>query len=61
MLHHLSSLCVGGDVSSRGGCLMSAGEDGGEGIRTCDSLLVLVFDSYHLHCSLDGAHNPFSG
>ncbi|KAG7244844.1 hypothetical protein INR49_029863, partial [Caranx melampygus] len=34
MLHHLSSLCLGEDVSSRGGCLMSAGEDGGEGIRT---------------------------
>lgn len=41
---------------------MSAGENGGEGIRACDSLLVLVFfDSYHLHCSLDRALNPFSG
>lgn len=40
---------------------MSAGENGGEGIRVCDSLLFLVFDSYHLHCSLDRALNPFSG
>lgn len=40
---------------------MSAGENGGEGIKACDSLLVLVLDSYHLRCSLDRALNPFSG
>lgn len=38
----------------------SADGDAVERIRACDSLLLLVFDSYHLHRSHDRAPNPFS-
>lgn len=62
MLHHLSSLRLRGGTchtEEDAKCLLVRALE--NGLERVTHFFFLFFDSYHLHCSLDRALNPFSG